>query len=268
MSNVILNEREFKGFRQMIFDQAGITMSNAKKPLISGRLAKRLAAKGLDSYADYLNLIQQDAKERQTAVDLLTTNETYFFREPKHFEFLTQHVLPSLRGQGDVRFWSAACSSGEEAYTLSMVLADVLGHTRFDILASDISTRVLEAGRQALYPIEDATNIPKPLKARYCLKGVGRQEGWFLIDRPLRERVIFDQINLNERLPDVGQFDVIFLRNVMIYFSVETKQAVMARLIPLLKPGGYFFISHSESLHGVTDQLQMVRPSIYRKRPD
>lgn len=268
MGNMILNEREFKGFRQMIFDQAGITMSNAKKPLISGRLAKRLAVKGLESYSDYLSLVMQDAKERQTAVDLLTTNETYFFREPKHFEFMAQHIIPDLRRQGEARVWSAASSSGEEAYTLAMVLAEGLGHTRFEILASDISTRVLETGRQALYPIEDASNIPKPMKASYCLKGVGSQEGWFLIDRVLRDRVSFEQINLNERLPDVGEFDVIFLRNVMIYFSVETKRAVMARLIPLIKPGGYFFISHSESLHGVTDQLQMIRPSIYRKRPD
>lgn len=268
MANASLSEREFKGFRQMIFDQAGIHMSHAKKPLISGRLARRLGQRGVDSYGAYLDLIMQDAAERQTAIDLLTTNETYFFREPKHFEFMAQHISPALRQQGEVRVWSAACSSGEEPYTLAMVLAESLGHTRFEILASDISTRVLETARQGLYPIDDAANIPKAVKARHCLKGVGRHEGWFLVDQPLRERVSFAQINLNDRLPDLGQFDVIFLRNVMIYFSVETKKAVMARLIPLLKPGGHFFISHSESLHGVTDQLQMIHPSIYRQRPD
>ncbi|TAK88744.1 MAG: protein-glutamate O-methyltransferase CheR [Aquabacterium sp.] len=268
MGNAILNEKEFHGFKQLIFDRAGIHMSNAKKPLVSGRLAKRLLQRGLDTYSDYLHLIQQDQAERQTAIDLLTTNETYFYREPKHFEFLSSQIAPALRQQSEVRIWSAACSSGEEPYTLAMVLAEALGHTRFDILASDISTRVLETARQGLYPIEDAANIPKSTKARYCLKGVGSQEGWFLVDKPLRDKVSFDQINLNERLPDVGLFDVIFLRNVMIYFSVDTKKAVMARMVAQLKPGGWFFISHSESLHGVTDQLQMVRPSIYRKRPD
>ena len=265
MNYATLSEQEYKGFSRLVFDLAGIHMSEAKKPLISGRLAKRLGQHGLGSYGDYLALVLKDQKERQIALDLLTTNETYFFREPQHFDFLAQEVLPSLRQERKVRVWSAACSSGEEPYTLAMVLAESLGHSRFEILASDISTRVLAQARQALYPIEDAANIPKAYKIRHCLKGVGSQEGWFLVSQALRERVDVAQINLNERLPDVGQFDVIFLRNVMIYFSVETKQGVMARLIQQLKPGGYFFISHSESLHGVTTELETVRPSIYRK---
>jgi chemotaxis protein methyltransferase CheR len=263
--NPVLHDKEFKGFRQMIFDQAGIHMSEAKKPLVSGRLAKRLGSRGLDSYADYLRLISQDQVERQMAIDLLTTNETYFFREPKHFEFLAHTIAPSLRGRGEVRVWSGACSTGEEPYTLAMTLAESLGNLRFEILASDISSRVLETAQTALYPIEDAENIARGLRARHCLKGVGSQTGWFLIDKPMRDRVRFEQINLNKRLPDIGQFDVIFLRNVMIYFSPETKREVLNRLLPHLKPGGYFFISHSESLHGVTDALDMVKPSIYRK---
>jgi chemotaxis protein methyltransferase CheR len=264
----VLSDKEFKGFRQMIFELAGIHMSDAKKPLIGGRLAKRLGQRGLDSYGDYLSLIQKDQAERQMALDLLTTNETYFFREPKHFDFLANTVAPNLRGQSSVRIWSGASSTGEEPYTIAMVLAEALGHLRFEILASDISSRVLNTAKQALYPLEEVDNIPKPLRAKHCLKGVGSQEGWFLIDQPLRERVRFESINLNARLPDIGPFDVIFLRNVMIYFSMDTKREVVARMLPLLKPGGHFIISHSESLHGVTDQLQMVKPSIYRKRSD
>ena len=264
----VLSDKDFKGFRQMIFELAGIHMSDAKKPLISGRLAKRLGQRGLDSYGEYLSLIQKDQSERQMALDLLTTNETYFFREPKHFDFLANTVAPTLRGQSSVRIWSGASSTGEEPYTIAMVLAEALGHLRFEILASDISSRVLDTARQALYPLEDADNIPKPIRAKHCLKGVGSQEGWFLIDQPLRDRVQFDSINLNARLPDIGPFDVIFLRNVMIYFSMDTKREVVARMLPLLKPGGHFVISHSESLHGVTDQMQMVKPSIYRKRSD
>jgi chemotaxis protein methyltransferase CheR len=264
----VLSDKEFKGFSQMIFTLAGIHMSEAKKPLVSGRLAKRLGQRGLDSYGDYLDLIQHDQSERQMALDLLTTNETYFFREPKHFDFLANQVVPTLRSQSSVRIWSGACSTGEEPYTLAMVLAEALGHMRFEILASDISSRVLSTARQALYPLEEADNIPKPMRARHCLKGIGSQQGWFLIDQPIRDKVQFESINLNARLPDIDPFDVIFLRNVMIYFSIETKREVVARMLPLLKPGGHFIISHSESLHGVTDQLQMVKPSIYCKRSD
>ncbi|MGE5452089.1 MAG: CheR family methyltransferase [Acidobacteriota bacterium] len=264
----VLSDKEFKGFRQLIFDEAGITLSDAKKPLVSGRLAKRLAQHGLDTFTDYFKVITQDAKERQMAIDLLTTNETFFFREPKHFEFLAETIVPALANQAGIRVWSGACSSGEEPYTLAMTLAHALGHWRFEILASDISTRVLATAQKALYPIEDAQDIPKAMRAKYCLKGIGSQTGWFLMDQPVRKRVQFEQINLNATLPDVGMFDVIFLRNVMIYFSNDTKREVVQRLMTKLRPGGHFIISHSESLHGITDQLQMVKPSIYRKRPE
>lgn len=262
-----LTDKEFSHFRQWMFELSGVNLTEAKKPLVSGRLAKRLGQHALDSYGDYFKLIQSDQTERQMALDLLTTNETYFFREPKHFEFLANHIAPTLRNQGPVRVWCGASSTGEEPYTIAMTLAESLGHLRFDILASDISSRVLQTARQALYPMEDAKDIPKPLRAKYCLKGIGSQEGRFLIDRPLRDRVRFDAINLCAPLPDMERFDVIFLRNVMIYFSMETKREVVARMLPLLKPGGHFIISHSESLHGVTDQLQLVKPSIYFKHP-
>jgi chemotaxis protein methyltransferase CheR len=268
MTTVTLSDKDFKGFRQMIFDLAGIHMSDAKKPLVSGRLAKRLGQRGLDSFSDYLQLIHKDQAERQMALDLLTTNETYFFREPKHFEFLQRTLAPTLGQNGPIRIWSGASSTGEEPYTIAMVLAEALGHMRFEVLASDISSRVLNTARRGLYPMEDAANIPRHMRAKYCLKGVGSQEGWFLIDQPIRDRVQFESINLSTRLPDIGTFDVIFLRNVMIYFSMETKREVVSRLLPLLRPGGHFLISHSESLHGVTDQLQMIKPSIYCKRSD
>lgn len=261
----ILSDKEFGGFSRMIFDQAGIHMNPSKKSLVSGRLTKRLNHHGLDSYGDYLKLIGMDGAERQVAIDLLTTNETYFFREPQHFDFLAKVIAPGLRRQPSVRVWCGASSTGEEPYTIAMTLAESLGHMRYDILASDISTRVLETARKALYPIEDAHDIPREMRIKHCLKGVGQQEGWFLVDAPVRERVHFEQINLNGPLPEMGPFDLIFLRNVMIYFSAETKRQLLARLVPLLRPGGYFLISHSESLHGVTNQLQMVQPSIYRK---
>jgi len=161
--------------------------------------------------------------------------------------------------------WSAASSSGEEPYSLAMTLAEGLGTTPWEVIGSDISSQVLAKARSGHYPMERASNLPHPLLVKYCLKGTGSQQGTFLIDRALRNRVHFIQVNLNDTLPDLGEFDVIFLRNVMIYFDQPTKSKVVARLIPRLKPGGYFIVSHSESLNGVSDALKLVSPSIYRK---
>lgn len=267
MRTVTITDQEFAQFQKLIHGIAGISMSAAKKPLVSGRLARRLAHHGAGSYADYFRILQDDSTrgELQIAVDLLTTNETYFFREPKHFDFLRDQVLPQHRPGRPFRVWSAACSSGEEPYTLAMVLADGLGEAPWEILGSDISTRVLEKARGGHYSLERTKGISQQHLSRYCLKGVGSQEGTFLVDRRLRQQVQFRQINLNEPLPQLGEFDVVFLRNVMIYFNMETKSQVVRRILPLLRPGGYFIVSHSESLNGVTDELKIVTPSIYRK---
>ena len=146
-----------------------------------------------------------------------------------------------------------------------MVLADVLGNGAWEVFGSDINTEILTKARSAQYPMNVVHEIPETLLKQYCLKGVRSQAGSFLINNDLRHRVRFSQVNLNAPLPDIGQFDLIFLRNVMIYFSLPTKCSVVARMLPLLKPGGYFIVGHSESLNGVTDQLQQVRPTIYQK---
>ncbi|MFJ5235640.1 CheR family methyltransferase [Pseudomonas neuropathica] len=265
MNNPVLSDKEFQQFRGMIFEIAGISMSDAKKPLISGRLAKRVRQHGLSGYGEYFRLLMSERAELQVAVDLLTTNETYFFRESKHFDFLRERILPELLDRSTLRVWSGACSSGEEPYSIAMTLADALGNRPWELLASDLSTRMLEKARVGLYDIADAENIPRPLLTRYCLKGVGEQAGKLLIDPALCNRLRFQQINLNSALPELGEFEVIFLRNVMIYFDLETKRQVVRRMLPLLKPGGYFIVSHSESLNGVCDELKVVAPSIYRK---
>jgi chemotaxis protein methyltransferase CheR len=265
--NITLSDHEFRLFQRMIFDVAGISMSVSKKQLVCGRLARRVKHYGLKSYAEYFRIIEKpDAEnERQIAIDLLTTNETYFFREPKHFDLLREEVLPPLAGRQTVRIWSAACSSGEEPYSLAMTLAECLGAQPWEIMASDICMRVLEKARSGHYAMERAEDIPPHLLSRYCLKGVSDQAGTFLIERSLRSRIQFLQINLNAPIPKVGEFDVIFLRNILIYFDLPTKQQVLGRLLPHLRPGGYFVIGHSESLHGVTDALSMQMPSVYRK---
>jgi chemotaxis protein methyltransferase CheR len=266
-----LNDVEFQQFQSWLHLTAGINLSPAKKALVAGRLSKRLKHYQLSSYGDYFRLISNktDGAELQVALDLLTTNETHFFREPKHFDFLRLQVLPKVPPGKTFRVWCAASSSGEEPYSLAMTLADGLADgpfgTPWEIIASDISASVLEKARSGHYAMARANNIPKPLLARHCLKGIGTQEGTFLIEQSLISRVQFMQINLNAALPKIGEFDMIFLRNVMIYFDTDTKRQVVARMLPLLKPEGFFFVSHSESLNGITDSLKLITPSIYRK---
>ena len=262
-----INDQEFAQFQKLIYDIAGISLSSSKKPLVSGRLAKRLAQHGVQNYGDYFRILQKDGQhgELQIAVDLLTTNETYFFREHKHFDFLRDQVLPHYRPGRPFRVWSAACSSGQEPYTLAMVLAESLGEATWEIFASDISTRVLDRARTGQYALEQAEKVPKHYVNRYCLKGTGAQEGTFIVDRALRSRIKFSQINLNQSLPNVGEFDVIFLRNVMIYFDADTKRQVVQRLCGTLRQNGHLIIGHSESLNGIVDTLPVVQPSIYRK---
>ncbi|MBC7701487.1 CheR family methyltransferase [Aquabacterium sp.] len=261
-----ITDQEFNRFQHFIFEAAGISMASSKKALVSGRLSRRLQARQLNSFTEYFNLLSsgQAKEEVQTAIDLLTTNETYFFREPKHFELLKALAQAHKPGQ-PFWAWSAASSTGEEAYSMAMVLADSLGSSPWEILGSDISTRVLQRARTGQFPMERARNIPQPYLKRFCLKGMDEQDGTMLVARALRQRVRFIQANLNEALPKLGTFDVIFLRNVMIYFNGDTKRQVVARVISMLKPGGHFCIGHSESLNDISDALVPVAPSIYRK---
>ena len=262
-----ITDAEFAQFQRFIFDAAGISMADAKKALVTGRLGKRLAAHELDSFGAYFKLLSGGLhpEEVQMAVDLLTTNETYFFREIKHFEFMRTQALAARSRPQPYRVWSAASSSGEEAYSMAMVLADCMQTTPWEILGTDISTRVLDGARRALYSMERGRHIPPDYLRRFCRKGTGNYDGHLLVDRTLRSKVVFRQINLNTALPQLGQFDLVFLRNVMIYFNNETKREVVARVISTLKPGGYFCVGHSESLNDISTAVTMVAPSIYQK---
>ncbi len=263
-----ISQPVFDKFRQLIFEQAGITLSDSKKRLVVGRLAKRLRAHGLECYGVYFQKMisgQLGSNELQVVIDQLTTNETHFFREPAHFEFLRVEAQAGQHSGRGFRVWSGASSSGEEAYSSAMVLHDVLGEGAWEVFGSDINSEILAKASAAQYSMDSAHEIPERLLKRYCLKGVRSQAGTFLINDEIKRHVRFAQVNLNAPMPDLGQFDLIFLRNVMIYFSLPTKQSVVARMLPLLKPGGHFVVGHSESLNGVTDKLQQLRPTIYRK---
>lgn len=258
---------EFARFQRLIHKIAGISLADSKKVLLVGRLSKRLRALRLKSFKQYYDLLSQpeNASERQVMVELLTTNETYFFREHSHFEYLRDVILSQHpRGQ-PLKIWSAAASTGEEIYTLAMVLADSLGvRSNWSILGSDINTAVLKTAERGHYWVERTRGLPTEYLHRYCLKGVRSQEGSFLIAPELRHHTRFIPINLNTALPDIGRFQVIFLRNVMIYFDNETKRKVVARIVEKLLPGGYLIVGHSESLNGINDSVKLVRPTIYR----
>jgi chemotaxis protein methyltransferase CheR len=266
---VPLKEREFQRFRHFIHERAGINLAPHKQQMVSARLQRRLRHLGLHSFDAYLDRVFEPDQdhERQHLIDLLTTNETYFYREPAHFEYLRERVLPAYRGTG-LRVWSAACSTGEEVYTLAMVLADALGQGDWRILGTDISQRVLDQARQAVYPLERARHLPRAWLERYCLKGVRAQAGNLLIDPKLKSRVKLEQHNLLQPRRDGEHFDIIFLRNVLIYFDPPTKQRVIERLCESLRPGGLLFISHVESLHGIETPLVMIRPSIFQRPSD
>ncbi len=233
---------------------------------MSGRLARRLDLSNSTSYGEYFRLLSSGRapQEVQMAIDLLTTNETYFCREPKHFEFLRKQVAQFPISQ-PLRIWSAAGSTGEEAYSIAMMLEDVRGGHPWEVMASDISARVLQRARAGHYPMELARHVAQDYLRRFCLKGEGEHEGTLLVDKGLRNKVKFLQVNLNEPLPNIGTFDIVFLRNVLIYFNGETKRKVVARVLSTLQPGGWLLIGHSESLHGVNDTVHAAVPSIYRK---
>ena len=268
MNSSLMTSKEFECFRRLMYEHAGIYLAPEKKIMVASRLAKRLDYYGLSSYGDYFQIVMSRdyPDEFQIMVNILTTNETYFFREPKHFDFFRDEILKKWRGDDSFRVWSAASSSGEEAYSLAMVMAENLRMLNWEVFGSDLSTKVLDAAREGIYLMDRLQHMDSRFLEKYCLKGVRSHEGYFRIDAKLRSRVKFEQVNLKAPLPpNLGKFNVIFLRNVLIYFDQDTKRHVVESLFHALKPGGYFFISHSESLHLVTDKLQMIKPSIYRK---
>jgi chemotaxis protein methyltransferase CheR len=258
---------EFAWIKEFLRGHTGIELKPGKEPMVMGRLDRRLRHHGLTRYTEYIRRLAEgnDPQEIRLAIDLLTTNETYFFREPAHFQVL-RDLLAAMPSRGtQVRVWSAASSSGEEAWTIAMTLADTLaGQRPWEVIGTDISTRVLETAQRGLYPIDAADKIPRPLLQTYCLRGRDEYEGLLTIDPVLRERVRFRHANLLELPNDLGLFDVIFLRNVMIYFSQETKQGLVQRVVGMLRPGGYLIVSHSETLNGISAGLKLVTPSVYR----
>ncbi|UXY16331.1 methyltransferase domain-containing protein [Chitiniphilus purpureus] len=269
LSVAVPSDSELALFQTLFKQQIGLHLSREKKVLLASRLSRRIAELQLSSFSEYHQLItgRGGDAERQYAIDLITTNETYFFRESQHFDFLRQHILTSWPAGEAFQVWSAASASGEEAYSVAMVLDAVLGERPWRVFGSDISQRVLAQARRGLYPMARGERIPPEYLRRYCLRGQGEYNGQFLVTRALRERVTFAQLNLTALPMRLGPFDLVLLRNVIIYFDPPTKLKVVGSVLQHLRPGGLLFVGHSESLNGMPLGLQMISPSIYRKLP-
>lgn len=273
-----LSSKDFQRLSEFIYDELGIKMPETKRSMLTGRLGKRLRALALPSFGAYCDFLFSSEGVEQEMVHLInavTTNKTDFFREPSHFDYLTGQALPELRRCGlltagrKLKLWSAGCSTGEEPYTLAMVLAELQAKSPgfgFDILATDISTRVLEVARRAVYPLERIEPVPSALRGKYLLKNRDRNNPMVRIVPELRSRVSFGRLNFMAETFGLREpVDIIFCRNVIIYFDKPTQERLMVKFCRHLRTGGYLFLGHSESLHGYDVPLDQVAPTVYRK---
>ena len=270
-----LTDAQFAKFSSLIYAKCGIHLKPEKKELLNARLGKRLRATGIDSFKVYYEYVTHDTSgdELVQLIDSVSTNFTSFFREIAHFDYLTSTVLPTYlaenRGKGQgITVWSAACSSGEEPYTLAMVLEDFATSNpgmQYRIRATDISTKVLAQARQAVYPEERVAKVPPQFLKRFFQKGVGKSAGFVRVKEQLRRMVSFERFNLMDELPCQGELDIIFCRNVMIYFNSATQQALVDKFYRCLAPGGHLFIGHSESLTSINHKFKQVASTAYRK---
>ena len=264
-----LHDDTYRAITTLMHEAIGLSFTDGKKPLVSSRLASRIQRLGLGGFEDYVALISssQDGGEFQMAVDLLTTNETYFFREPAHYGLLEQELAASK--PRSLRVWSAASSFGDEAYSIAMLLADMQQQGRigsdWSILGTDISDRVLRSASQAVYPQDRLRNVSPERLKRYCLRGDGESEGLVQMQPRLSERVRFGQLNLCQPIEDLGPFDVVFLRNVLIYFDAQTKREVVDRVLTQLRPGGLFFIGTAEGRVACNTPLKPLAAGAFRK---
>lgn len=265
-----MKPRTFDQFKDLVYQKSGITLGPQKVALVSARIAKRMRALGLHTHEDYFRFVVDDESTGELVhlLDSISTNVTSFYREPVHFEILASLVRDwRIQSQPRFRIWCAASSTGEEPYTLAMTVLEALGgsHPDFRLLATDISTRVLETARQGVYGAAKVEPVPRPLLQKYFRKLGGGPEADYQVNDDLKRIVSFNRLNLSEPpFPMKGPFDVVFCRNVMIYFDNEVRRRLVLEISRLLKPGGYLMIGHSESLSGIISPMTLVQPAVYR----
>ncbi|RDI97832.1 protein-glutamate O-methyltransferase CheR [Dyella solisilvae] len=274
MGGPLLGNAEFEFLRTFVYEHCGISLGEHKRQLVQGRLLRRLRALQLRDFAAYCDVLRRDPHgELGELASAISTNVTAFFRESHHFDLLTNELLPrwisEKKSGGRLRLWSAGCATGEEPYTLAMVLAEALekhgGNVDAKILATDLSPQALETARKGIYPIERLEGVSAERRRRWFLRGEGEYEQFACVHPRLRELVSILPLNLLHEWPMQGPFDAIFCRNVVIYFDKPTKQRLFQRYAGLLPEGGYLFLGHSESMYGLNDSFDLIGRTVYRK---
>ncbi len=263
----LFTDRDFERVRRLIYDHAGISLAPIKRDMVYSRLARRVRALNLQSFADYLAYLETgNAQEWELFVNSLTTNLTSFFREAHHFEILARR-LAAIK-ERPVRIWCSAASTGEEPYTLAITACEAFASAAppVEIVASDIDTNVLAKARQGVYPAERVERLTPEQLRRFFLKGTGQQEGFVRMRPELQKLISFCRVNLlDARYPVQGPFDVIFCRNVMIYFDKPTQYEILRKFVPLLKPDGLLFAGHSESFLHAADLFRSLGRTVYER---
>lgn len=276
MRDLVLKESEFQKFSRYVYETSGINLHGGKKELLKARLGKILRQKNLGSFREYYDQVVSDESGHELTVLLnsISTNLTFFFREQQHFDFLRATALPEFMDRNGssknncVRLWSAGCSSGEEPYSIAMTMGESFDHKGswgFKILATDISTKVLTTASTGVYSKESLKKTPYDLKRKYFQKGTNKWEGYFRVKNEVKKNIDFRRLNFMESFHFSDPFDVIFCRNVMIYFDNPTRETLVEKFSRALAVGGYLFIGHAESLTGIKYNLQYIQPSIYKK---
>jgi chemotaxis protein methyltransferase CheR len=266
-----LSDRDLSAIARLVYAKSGINLHQGKRALVAARLQKRLRHGGFHSFRQYIRYLQSDdsGDELTAMLDAIATNHTAFFREPRHFEYLSQTVLPPLIARGGaIRAWSAGCATGEEPYTIAIVLLERLGgfaSRQIRLLATDLSTKALAAAASGVYKVARLQDVPHDYPRKYFVRDTSQGEGHVRVAAAVRTLVEFRQLNLLQPEDTIAPQDFIFCRNVMIYFDRDVQQRVIGVLERRLAPGGYLFVSHSESLSGVTHGLRWVAPSIYQR---
>ena len=270
-----LTDADYSFIRELIYRETRINLGDAKRELVTARLGKRLRATGIDSFNAYCKALKDspDSGELYHLIDAISTNHTFFFREINHFNFLNQNILPEfaagrLGNPSQLKIWSCACSTGEEPYSIAIALEEYfskLPGKTWNIQCSDISTRVLDFASKGIYEKDRLKQVSAEWQKKYFQKGERQMEGYFRIHPDVRKKLHFNRINLfAPTYPWNEKFQIIFCRNVMIYFDRETQQELVGRLSQHLTPGGYLLIGHAESLAGVKHPYQSIKPAIYR----
>ncbi len=271
-----LADIEYKRLCELIYKESGINLHEGKKEMMIARLGPTFRSRDIISYSDYYNLVVNDesGNELNSLLDAISTNKTCFFREGKHFTYLKEAILPEIvsykkkKGDFSLSLWSAGCASGEEAYSIAMTLKEhhpSLSPMNPHILATDISTRVLQKARAAIYPKNDCSNIPYSLMTKYFQTGVGKWQDHLRVKRDLQNMIEFERFNLLDSPSRLDLFDIIFCRNVLIYFDPKVQEKLITGFYNQLKPKGYLIIGHSESLFKISHPFKYIKPTIFRK---